>query len=135
MEKCRWSNEYAFSMEDMVGQVFSSVRNIDDGELVFENEKGKFVFYHEQDCCESVYIESVVGDLSDLEGSEILGAEEVDGESTFDADEYESVTWTFYKFRTVKGYVDVRWCGSSNGYYSESVDMKYVGVWDGELKS
>lgn len=110
----------------LVGKVLSRVENINDEEIVFETVDGqRFALYHEQDCCESVYVEDVCGDLSDLVGSKILLAEEVtnsDDEtlkpvSTSD----ESYTWTFYKLATVKGYVTIRFYGSSNGYYSESV--------------
>ena len=114
---------------DMVGKVFTSVKNVDDTELVFENDTERYVFFHSQDCCEHVRIEDIVGDLSDLEGQPLLKAEET--QNLFDVlksaekNFSESGTWTFYKFATRKGYVDVRWLGESNGYYSESVDLGY----------
>jgi hypothetical protein len=117
-----WDREYC-KVDVLKGKTLSKV-NGDDYELVFETTDGeRYRMYHEQDCCESVSIESIVGDLQDLVGSEILIAEEVDGESPADFEAYESYTWTFYKFATRKGYVDIRWLGQSNGYYSERVDF------------
>ena len=117
-----WESEV--KIEDMVGKVFTSIRN-EDTELVFENATERFVFFHQQDCCEHVSIEDVCGDLQDLVGETLLLAEEVSGETPVDFNErdYESVTWTFYKFATRRGYVDVRWLGESNGYYSEGVSL------------
>jgi len=123
-----WDN--SAKIEDMVGKVFTSVKNVDGTELVFENDTERYVFFHSQDCCEHVRIEDIVGDLSDLEGEPLLIADEVSGETPadFNKRDHESVTWTFYKFATRKGYVDVRWLGESNGYYSESVDLGYEKV-------
>jgi len=114
------------SIENMIGKVFTSVTQ--DGEtMTFANDKERFTFLHYQDCCESVYIEDIVGELSDLEGEPLLIAEEVSGETPveFDAMNHECVEWTFYKFATRKGYVDVRWFGESNGYYSTSVNLDH----------
>jgi hypothetical protein len=120
------------SVIDLLGLTMVSVVKTNKDEIVFESESGrKFRLFHSRDCCESVYIESIVGDLNDLVGVPLLLADEVcSGEpqpqqilNEFGED---SFTWTFYKFATVKGFVDVRWYGESNGYYSESVDFEEI---------
>jgi hypothetical protein len=114
-----YSQKKPLALEDFVGKVMKSVTNKNNEELEFiTNDDRKFAFFHEQDCCESVTIEEIWGELDNLVGSPILVAVEV---SANDLQAEESGTWTFYKFATVKGWVDVRWYGSSNGYYSESV--------------
>lgn len=85
----------------------------------------KFCFWHSQNCCESVAIEDVAGDLDDLIDSVICQAEEVSNLPEPElSNPVESYTWTFYKFATNKGSVTIRWFGTSNGYYSESVSYK-----------
>ncbi len=108
----------------MKGMILSAV-DVHDAEIIFRtfDTNRTFRLFHRQDCCEDVYVESVVGDVVDLLLSPILLAEEVvTGESGTD----ESATFTFYKLATVKGYVDIRWVGRSNGYYSERVDFEEV---------
>lgn len=110
----------------MVGKTFVEIKK-DEDELTFITEEGeKFVFGHLQDCCESVSIEDICGDLNDLLNTPLLKAEEStsrDNPSDITKDYQDSFTWTFYHFATIKGYVTVRWYGESNGYYSESVDF------------
>lgn len=118
------------ALKDLLGKTMTSVDILNNEELVFTTTDGKrYKLHHAQDCCESVTIESVVGDLADLIGEPLLMAEEsTSHETPSDAieDAQVSFTWTFYKFATRKGYVDVRWYGESNGYYSESVDFSEV---------
>jgi hypothetical protein len=100
--------------------------------MIFTTVDGiKFEMYHEQDCCESVYIEDICGDLDDLIGIPIVIAEE----SIFVGENPQGVevpqnqcsfTWTFYLLSTIKGSVTIRWYGSSNGYYSERVTLTCV---------
>lgn len=115
----------------LLGKTLTRVEQTGDDSITFTANTGeRFLLYHRQGCCESVFIESVVGDLQDLVGHPITLAEEVTSGDTNGPDldplgKYdESYTWTFYKLATVKGYVDIRWYGTSNGYYSESVDFE-----------
>ncbi len=140
-------------ISDLVGKILTAVENDGNDKITFTCEDGKkYIMYHEQDCCEGVSIDDINGNLQDLVGSPITLAEETTsnedtperkaekekekaeadakGEYWYDSD--ESFTWTFYKLATIKGYVDIRWFGSSNGYYSESVDFVEEGKrrWD-----
>lgn len=117
------------NMGDLVGLVFQSVvQNEEQDTLTFTTtDNRKFVMCHFQDCCESVVIESITGDLNDLIGEPILLSEEVDSEGAPPQDPNDdSFTWTFYKMATRKGYVDIRWYGSSNGYYGVGVNFAKV---------
>ncbi len=132
------------NINELVGKVLTKIENEND-EITFHCESGEiYKLWHESDCCESVTIDDINGDLEDLVGSPITLADEVSNKEFEDAwaskftvsDGFGSVkkdsegnyepdshTWTFYKFATVKGYVDIRWFGESNGYYSESVSF------------
>lgn len=121
-------NDINFS--ELVGKTLKSVENNDDEEIVFTTVDDEvFKLYHSQDCCESVTVEDICGDLSDLIGSVVLVAEEVVNEQDVNPEgvpiqEYQdSFTWTFYKIDTAKGGATIRWYGESNGYYSESVEF------------
>jgi hypothetical protein len=109
----------------ILDMTFSKVtRDTDNGgddRIVFETEAGvRYIMMHHQDCCESVKIEDIDGDLQDLVGNPITRAEEAsNGEDA----EYAHSTWTFYRFATIRGDVHIRWYGVSNGYYSEAVSF------------
>lgn len=111
---------------NMIGRTITKIDGqVGDEEMIFHANDGSiFKFYHYQDCCESVAIEDIVGDINDLINSAIIIAESVDNidpPDEFNENDYESCQWTFYKFATIKGNITVRWFGMSNGYYSTGV--------------
>lgn len=129
----------------LIGKTLVDISNLNDEGLIFtEQNCTQYKMYHNQDCCESVSIDDIEGDLKDLINHPILQAEEVSNSENPkfmewpDEDEPngvyksydESCTWTFYKLATVKGYVTIKWYGSSNGYYSEGVDFVQIGTED-----
>lgn len=122
---------YNGALSELLGKTLTSVTRDGVKEIIFATDNAKWRMYYEPDCCASAEIEDIVGDLEDLVGSPILMAEAVtnsDNPKTYDggyAD--ESHTWTFYKLATAKGYVTIRWYGSSNGYYSETASFSRVG--------
>lgn len=109
------------TIKDMQHKTIKAIHREDNERLWFlTTDNYLFLMYHAQDCCESVEIEDICGDLEDLIDTPIIIAEERTEEN---ADEY--CTWTFYELQTLKGDVTIRWYGTSNGYYSETADMCY----------
>lgn len=104
--------------------------------LKIVTNKATYIFYHEQDCCESVYLEDIAGIPTAMRGERILLAEDVssadhplsDATTTpTDPDPNGDVEdWTFYKLATLSGYATLRFIGSSNGYYSTSVSIARI---------
>ena len=122
-------------IEDYKFVEFSNLVNKTLIKINIHKEYGKINFYcsdgtiysmfHDQLCCECVYIEEIIGNIDDLIDSPILMAEETSNSG--DKDEGEThYTWTFYKLATIKGYVTIRWYGTSNGYYSERAELVQI---------
>lgn len=119
------------NISELTGKTIVSINGLEEGsgEAIFICSDGtKFVMYHSQECCETVSIDDVCGDVEDLLGTPILKAEEVcsDASDVEREDADCSATWTFYHIHTIKGTVTIKWYGTSNGYYSESADFKRV---------
>ena len=118
---------------ELVTQVFSGrtitrVYGLELGETdiyICFNEDEYIKMYHQGECCEEVDLDDICGNI-DLEGAVFYELVEKKSDVELEAkEEYEeSWTWTFYTIRTSKGYLDLRWYGSSNGYYSEEVDLE-----------
>lgn len=106
------------------GRIIDKIDRDGDESLTFYMRDGAiYKMYHMQDCCESVTIEEIWGDLDDLTGTEVLRAEERSNDGN---DDYGVSTWTFYELATIKGSVTIRWYGTSNGYYGTGVDFETV---------
>jgi hypothetical protein len=119
---------------DLVGRTVKAVITSRRRVIIQTTDDLVWTWSHEQDCCEEVWVDSIAGDPHSMVGQVVTVAREVVSDAreparwqTFDDDAEwpaESQTWTFYTFATIRGHVDVRWCGESNGYYSETVELE-----------
>ena len=60
------------NISELMGKTLTQIVNTTD-EIVFTTNAGeKFKLYHEQDCCETVEVEDINGELDDLIGAPIF---------------------------------------------------------------
>lgn len=112
------------AFEDLVGKTIDKVEVLDE-RIIFTVGHLTYATYHLADCCESVDIEKVIGDLEDIVNTPILEAEESINNTDNPPPNTESWTRTFHRLKTVKGEVTFVWLGQSNGYYNE---IPYFGL-------
>jgi hypothetical protein len=111
------------NFESLVGKTLYRAWS-DHDSATFETVYGeRFKLYHEQECCEDVYLAEIHGNLSDLLNDKILEASE--RTETWDSAD-QSMTATFYHISTMFASVTLRFVGTSNGYYSEAVDFVQI---------
>ena len=64
-------------LKTLIGKTLTKVENENDEKIIFTvNNKEKYALLHLQNCCESVLVDDICGDLQDLVGNPILQAEE-----------------------------------------------------------
>jgi hypothetical protein len=124
-----WNDGCSISL--LIGKTIASITQEKDRILFVCTDGDSFEAYHMQDCCESVDIHDVKGNLQSLVGKTIKDVNEnissdwpSDVENT--CSKWDSFTWTKHTFLTDTDIVTVRWLGISNGYYSESVHFTRV---------
>lgn len=105
------------SISSLIGKTFLRVYQDDDG-IIFENKELTVRLAHIRQCCETVWLEDVNGDLSDLENFPIVRAEEKYGKS-------EDESWYFYTLATKNGYVDLRFCAELDTMYSTNATLDW----------
>lgn len=118
--------ETDFNFHFMQGLTLARIDKTDDRVELHTTDGRSFLMYHSQDCCESVSVESVIGNIEDVLGSPITHAERVissENPPGFTKEYQDSFTWTTFTVITAKGSLVIRWYGESNGYYSESVSF------------
>ena len=129
---------YDTTIEDVKENLASGIKKVvgykdETKEIYFYCKNGNIVkFFHNQDCCEYVRLADADGLKNGVDIFTDCNWCVIDEVIKYDTDkdtkpicEYDhSYTWTFYKFKTNKGYDTMRWYGESNGYYSENVDFE-----------
>jgi len=123
-------------IEDLINQRINNITYDNDNDcLLFETNDGfHYEMKHEQSCCESVYlVDFDINQTKEILLNQIIINASCEKQAGDDdnrpSNKYENdlEQWTFYKINTNKGSLTLRWYGSSNGYYSVSVNIyKYI---------
>lgn len=112
-------------MKELVGKKINGIYVSEgENELAFDTDAGVIGYEGYGDCCSETWFADVLG-VSALIGATVAAVEDVDLENYNIEDgrgRQEADSVYGYKLRTDKGYADIVFRNSSNGYYGGSCD-------------
>lgn len=117
------------SLNDLFGRTVECVSGCykDSDRMEIKFTDGLKVVFEPSNSMANVSIDDVNGDPQGMVGHMIKKAEVATNIQFSPKNEWDSnYKWTFYRFATFDGYVDVKWYGTSTGYYSEKVIWEVV---------
>ena len=105
-------------MKELLGKKINKILvNEDQSALIFETDSGDVAYDTYADCCSVTWFADITGVLN-LLGATVTDVEEVDIESVDDGrTRQEEDCFYGVKVTTNKGYADIVYRNSSNGYY------------------
>jgi len=106
-------------MKELIGKKITGlfVDSEDQGTLMFKSGEEELVYTGYGDCCSETWFADITG-VDCLIGFTVISVESVELNDVFDErtrQEHDEVYG--YKIKTNKGYVDIIYRNSSNGYY------------------
>lgn len=113
-------------MKELIGKKITGLRiNEDQSLLVFDTDQGPVGYVAEGDCCSESWFADITG-VSALLGGTVQMVSEVDLDDYNVNDgrtrqEYDEVYG--YKLTTDKGYADIVFRNSSNGFYGGALEL------------
>lgn len=111
------------TIQELEGKTITLVERSDQEVVITTKEGPRYRMWHDQDCCENVLFQAVLGLLDNILNSPVTDTAENAKSIT---ETSESRTDTDYRITTEKGTVVFHWVGESNGYYSESVTFAEI---------
>ena len=118
---------------DLKGKSLKKITiNTRDNYVLFDCEDTtSYILQHIQESNEEVVIEDTLGDLDDLIGTPLLLAKEINRYYKHIKSKKLTMAqrisaWSYYQLDTVKGTADIRWCGTCNGYYTNTARLYRV---------
>lgn len=113
-------------MKELIGKKITGLRiNEDQSVLAFDTDQGVIAYDAWGDCCSETWFADITG-VGALIGGTVQTADEVsmDGYNVEDGRTRQECDEAYgYKLTTDKGYADIVFRNSSNGYYGGSIEL------------